>query len=221
MKDKNSLKPLGKYISECQNSDGSIAWEPNGKIDPWDHIESLMGLNVLDMNTESKAGFEWLKLTQQPDGSWYSEYKGSKVINYNKETNFTAYISSGALHYYRHFNDDEFLEDIWPFLKKSVDFVLSGQTLEGDVLWAKDKNDKWMDDSLVTGCSSIYKSLRDFEQISKILGKKNISIAKELEALQKALRSKPERFDRTWNSKSRYSMDWYYPVLCGVYDDDE
>ena len=58
------------------------------------------------------------------------------------------------------------------FLKKSVDFVLSGQTLEGDVLWAKDKNDKWMDDSLVTGCSSIYKSLRDFEQISKILGKK-------------------------------------------------
>ena len=110
MKDKNSLKPLGKYISECQNSDGSVAWEPNGKIDPWDHIESLMGLNVLDMNTESKAGFEWLKMTQQPDGSWYSEYKGNKVINYNKETNFTAYISSGALHFYRHFNDDEFLE---------------------------------------------------------------------------------------------------------------
>ena len=95
------------------------------------------------------------------------------------------------MHYYRHFNDDEFLEDIWPFLEKSVDFVLSGQTLEGDVLWAKDKNDKWMDDSLVTGCSSIYKSLRDFEQISKILGKKNISIAKELEALKKHLDLNP------------------------------
>ena len=81
MKNKNSLAPLGKYISECQNLDGSIAWEPDGKIDPWDHVESLMGLNVLDMNVEAKAGFEWLKLTQLSDGSWYSEYNGNKVIN--------------------------------------------------------------------------------------------------------------------------------------------
>ena len=29
-------------------------------------------------------------------------------------------------------------------------------------------------------------------------------------------RNKPERFDRSWDSKSRYSMDWYYPVLCGA-----
>ena len=221
LKDKNSLKPLGKYISECQNSDGSVAWEPNGKIDPWDHVESLMGLNVLEMHAESKAGFEWLKLKQEPDGSWYSEYKDNKVINYNKETNFAAYISSGALHYYLHFDDKEFLEDLWPFLKKSVDFVLSGQSSEGDILWAKDMNDKWMDDSLVTGCSSIYKSLRDFERISEILGKKNFSITKELLALQNAIRNKPERFDRTWKSKSRYSMDWYYPILCGIYDTDE
>ena len=173
------------------------------------------------MYAESKAGFEWLKLKQEPDGSWYSEYKDNKVINYNKETNFAAYISSGALHYYLHFDDKEFLEDLWPFLKKSVDFVLSGQSSEGDILWAKDMNDKWMDDSLVTGCSSIYKSLRDFERISEILGKKNFSITKELLALQNAIRNKPERFDRTWKSKSRYSMDWYYPILCGIYDTDE
>ena len=36
------------------------------------------------------------------------------------------------------------------------------------------------------------------------------------EKLGQALRTKPHRFDRTWESKSRYSMDWFYPVLTGV-----
>jgi hypothetical protein len=31
-----------------------------------------------------------------------------------------------------------------------------------------------------------------------------------------ALRHRPERFDRTWESKARFSMDWFYPVLTGV-----
>lgn len=31
-----------------------------------------------------------------------------------------------------------------------------------------------------------------------------------------ALRERPERFDRTWESKARFSMDWFYPVLTGV-----
>ena len=61
MKDKASLLPLGNYIVKCQNSAGAIAWEPDGKIDPWDHTESIMGLNVLGMEVEAKAGFDWLK----------------------------------------------------------------------------------------------------------------------------------------------------------------
>ena len=122
-----------------KNSAGAIAWEPDGKIDPWDHTESIMGLNVLGMEVEAKAGFDWLKSSQLPDGSWYSEYRENEVVNFNKETNFTAYISSGALHHFLHFEDNAFLEEIWPFLEKSTDFVLSGQTSEGDILWAKDK----------------------------------------------------------------------------------
>ena len=34
--------------------------------------------------------------------------------------------------------------------------------------------------------------------------------------LGRLLRRRPHRFDRTWESKSRYSMDWFYPVLTGV-----
>ena len=217
MKDKQSLNYLGEYIAKCQNPQGAIAWEPNGKVDPWDHVESIMALNLLDFKDEALKGFDWLISSQQPDGSWYSEYQGERVTNLNKETNFCAYISSGALHHFLNFEERSFLEKIWPTLKKSIEFVISGQTDEGDILWAKDNNEEWMDDSLLTGCASIFKSLNDFNKIAKTLGYEEFILKEEIKNLKDSITNKPERFDRTWESKARFSMDWYYPVLCGIY----
>ena len=31
------------------------------------------------------------------------------------------------------------------------------------------------------------------------------------------MKNKPQRFDRNWDSKERYSMDWYYPILSGAF----
>ena len=217
MKDKQSLTYLGEYITKCQNRLGAIAWEPNGKVDPWDHVESIMALNLLDFKEEALKGFDWLISSQEQDGSWYSEYQGEKITNLNKETNFCAYISSGALHHFLNFKELSFLEKIWPTLKKSIEFVISGQTDEGDILWAKDDNEEWMDDSLLTGCASIFKSLNDFNKIAKTLGYEEFILKEEIKNLKDSIINKSERFDRTWESKARYSMDWYYPVLCGIY----
>ena len=218
MKDKQSLTYLGEYITKCQNRLGAIAWEPNGKVDPWDHVESIMALNLLDFKEEALKGFDWLISSQEHDGSWYSEYQGEKITNFNKETNFCAYISSGALHHFLNFKELSFLEKIWPTLKKSIEFVISGQTDEGDILWAKDYNEEWMDDSLLTGCASIFKSLNDFNKIAKTLGYEEFILKEEIKNLKDSIINKSERFDRTWESKARYSMDWYYPVLCGIHN---
>ena len=218
MKNKKSLNYLGEYIAKCQNTLGAIAWEPNGKVDPWDHVESIMALNLLDFKEEALKGFDWLISSQEQDGSWYSEYQGEKITNLNKETNFCAYISSGALHHFLNFKERSFLEKIWPTLKKSIEFVISGQTDEGDILWAKDYNEEWMDDSLLTGCASIFKSLNDFNKIAKTLGYEEFILKEEIKNLKDSIINKSERFDRTWESKARYSMDWYYPVLCGIHN---
>ena len=95
-----------------------------------------------------------------------------------------------------------------------MNFVLEGQTRDGDILWAKDKSNEWMDDSLLTGCSSIYKSLVCAQNISNELGLKKEAYKEEISKICEAIKNKPERFDRSWDSKSRYSMDWYYPILC-------
>jgi hypothetical protein len=71
-------------------------------------------------------------------------------------------------------------------------------------------------DALITGCSSIYKSLECACNIATELGHDNSDWLRARKRLGDALRDKPERFDRTWESKARYSMDWFYPVLTGV-----
>ncbi|MFL2701531.1 MAG: prenyltransferase, partial [Gammaproteobacteria bacterium] len=101
-----------------------------------------------------------------------------------------------------------------------VDFVLSMQTDQGDICWASEEGKSDLDDSLITGSSSIYKSLECAESIFNLLNEEHGHLRNAKERLKNSIINKPERYDRTWESKSRYSMDWYYPILCGLLDKD-
>ena len=104
---------------------------------------------------------------------------------------------------------------MFPTLDLAMNFVISLQTSFGDIQWAKENN-KILDDSLITACSSIYKSLDCAISIYKILEYDPKHLVKGKQLLKICLLDNPRRFDRSWKSKSRYSMDWYYPVMCGI-----
>ena len=209
------------YILEVQNQDGSIPWEKGKKLDPWDHIEAAMGLSIAGNKVESEKAFIWLSDNQLDDGSWYSEYIESVPQTKRRETNFSAYLATGLLHYFLIFEDKKFLERLFPSLEKAMDFVISSQTSKGDIYWAKEEGIEILDDSLITGSSSIYKSLECAIAIYNILGKPIENLSESRLSLRNSINNNPERYDRSWESKSRYSMDWYYPILCGVYDNKE
>ena len=97
-----------------------------------------------------------------------------------------------------------------------MDFVISSQTSKGDIYWAKEEGIEILDDSLITGSSSIYKSLECAIAIYNILGKPIENLIESRLSLKNSINNNPERYDRSWESKSRYSMDWYYPILAGV-----
>ena len=206
------------YILEVQNQDGSIPWEKGKKLDPWDHIEAAMGLSIAGNKVEAEKAFIWLSDNQLDDGSWYSEYIESVPQTKRRETNFSAYLATGLLHYFLIFEDKKFLERLFPSLEKAMDFVISSQTSKGDIYWAKEEGIEILDDSLITGSSSIYKSLECAIAIYNILGKPIENLSESRLSLKNSINNNPERYDRNWESKSRYSMDWYYPILCGVYD---
>jgi len=209
------------YILAVQQDDGSIPWEPGKKLDPWDHVEAAMGLSIAGKKEEAKAAFLWLKHNQLPDGSWYSEFQNSLPTTKRRETNFSAYIATGLWHFHLIFQDKIFLKQMLPTLLAAVNFVLSKQTDLGDILWAAEEGKEILDDSLITGSSSIFKSLECASAIFKIFDEPTENLKISMQKLKDSINDNPERYDRTWESKSRYSMDWYYPVLCGVYDKEK
>jgi hypothetical protein len=67
--------------------------------------------------------------------------------------------------------------------------------------------------ALLTGSSSIYMSIKCALAIAAVLGKKCPNWQAARCKLGDAIRSKPHLFNMT---KSRFSMDWFYPVLSGA-----
>jgi hypothetical protein len=95
------------------------------------------------------------------------------------------------------------------------------QTEGGDIYWASEEGKEILDDSLITGSSSIYKSLECAAATFDIFDKPIESILVSKNKLKMSINNNPQRYDRSWESKSRYSMDWYYPILCGIYDKEK
>ena len=208
------------YILKVQMADGSISWEKDKKLDPWDHIEAAMGLVIGGKEAEARSAFIWLKENQEEDGSWFAEYLKGIPSSERKESNFTAYVATGLWHNYLITKNKSLLEEMFSTLDLAMKFVISLQTSYGDIQWAKENN-QILDDSLITGCSSIYKSLDCAIPIYSILGKKTEDLVQAKKLLKTCLLENAERFDRSWKSKKRYSMDWYYPVMCGVVKGNE
>jgi hypothetical protein len=208
------------YILKVQMADGSISWEKDKKLDPWDHIEAAMGLVIGGKEAEARSAFIWLKENQEEDGSWFAEYLKGIPSSERKESNFTAYVATGLWHNYLITKNKSLLEEMFSTLDLAMKFVISLQTSYGDIQWAKENN-QILDDSLITGCSSIYKSLDCAIPIYSILGKKTEDLVQAKKLLKTCLLENAERFDRSWESKKRYSMDWYYPVMCGVVKGNE
>ena len=208
------------YILKVQMADGSIGWEKEKKLDPWDHIEAAMGLVIGGKEAEARSAFIWLKENQEEDGAWFAEYLKGIPSSERKESNFTAYVATGLWHNYLITKNKSLLKEMFSTLDLAMKFVISLQTSYGDIQWAKENN-QILDDSLITGCSSIYKSLDCAIPIYSILGKKTEDLIKAKKLLKTCLLENTERFDRSWESKKRYSMDWYYPVMCGVVKGNE
>lgn len=210
------------FLLRTQREDGLIPWFDGGHADPWDHVEAAMGLSILGEWEAAERAYYWLRDQQLDDGSWWASYLGGSAealdaeSRERRESNFVAYVATGVWHHYLVSKNKDFLLAMWRTVQKAMGFVLQLQTEHGEIHWAVDRQGKAKEDALITGCSSIYKSLECAWNMSVILGEPKTRWLESRERLGDALRNKPERFDRTWESKARYSMDWFYPVLTGA-----
>ena len=211
------LRPTVEFLLASQRSDGEIPWFDGGHTDPWDHTEAAMGLSIAGELGAAERAYGWLAEQQLDDGSWWASYRGGHpdpAID-RRETNYIAYVATGVWHHFLVTGDQDFLARFFPVVTRAIDFVLRYQGPDGEIDWAVDQNDRALGDALVTGCSSIYKSLECAILIAEQLDYPTAIWRAARTRLGEALRYRPERFDRTWESKSRYAMDWFYPILAG------
>ncbi|WP_019357834.1 prenyltransferase [Streptomyces sp. AA1529] len=198
-----------------QRADGALPWFRGHHLDPWDHVEAAMALDAAGEHERAAAAYDWLAAHQLPDGSWYAAYAdgdAARPTDRTRETNFCAYPAVGVWHHYLSTGDDAFVDRMWPMVVAAVEFVLRLQQPGGQIGWKRDADGTATAEALLTGSSSVYQALRCALALAERREEPQPDWELAAGWLGHAVRSHPERF----LDKSRYSMDWYYPVLGGA-----
>lgn len=207
------LCALGSGILDQQRDSGEIPWSEGNKTDPWDMVEALMGLSIAGQYEAARKGFLWLKERQLENGAWYASYRNGVPEDRTMDTNMVSYIATGLYHYWRVTGDSVFLKEMWPNLAGAMAFVLALQRPEGEIWWARSPEGVADPTCLLTGSSSVFMSLKCACAIANILEKPQPMWQEALLKLGSSIKNRRHVFDV---SKSRFSMDWFYPVLSGA-----
>lgn len=204
---------LGAFIAGLQKSNGEIPWSRGGKTDPWDHVESAMGLTVAGRLAEAGRAYRWMAETQLADGSWWSATREGRPEDTTRDSNIAAYLAVGLYHHFLVTRDESLLRELWPTLEAGIGYALALQADSGEIHWARNGAGVVDPMALLAGSSSIYMSLKCAGAIASLLGKRRPAWTTAKNRLGKAIRERPGLFNMM---KARFSMDWYYPVLCGA-----
>ena len=200
----------GQCIAAGQEPSGAIGW-PDGHCDAWNHVECAMALSASGLTEAARRAYDWLRLTQRRDGSWPKKTAGDAVIDAAAESNQVAYAAVGAWHEFQVTGDGVFARQMWPTVHRAIEFVLGLQTPRGEILWERDAGGTPASYALLAGCSSTHQSLRCAISLAEHIGEPQPGWELAADRLGHVVARHPEAFA----DKSRFSMDWYYPVLAG------
>ena len=212
------LNSVVESIVATQKDNGEIPWCAGQKTDPWDLVESAMGLTIGGKTHEARQAFNWLRKNQLEDGSWYASYINGIPEDKTHDTNMSSYIAAGVYHHFLVTADIEFLKEMWPALKKGIDFAHSLQAPGGEIHWATSPDGIVDPMALLTGSSSIFLSTKCALAIAGILGYDMPHWRNAAIRIRESIRTRPHCFNIT---KSRFSMDWFYPILSGALTGNE
>lgn len=208
----DELRRTGEFIAAHQDDSGAIPWWRGGQLDPWDHVEAAMGLDVLGRHEEAVAAYRWMAATQDGDGSWPMLQTDGVISDAASDTNQCAYIATGLWHHHLITGDRALLEEMWPTLEAALGFVCGHQLEDGPIAWAVGPDRRPDSFGLLTGSASIVHALASGLQIAAELGRQRPAWKKAGDRLSEAVSRRPGAFA----DRRRYSMDWYYPVLGGA-----
>lgn len=199
-------------IARVQERSGAIPWFRGGHVDPWDHVECAMALLVGGELEAAERAYGWLFAAQRADGSWPMKTTTGVVDDAGADANMCAYVAVGVWHHWLVRSDDTFLARAWPVVRRALDYVVGLQLPFGGIAWARNQSGAAADTALVAGSSSIFHALSCGVALSELVDEPQPEWELAAGRLRHALRRHEDQFE----PKSRFSMDWYYPILGGA-----
>ena len=204
------IRATGEANARVQEPSGAIAW-PDGHVDPWDHVECAMALSACGLRSQARRAYAWLRDTQRADGSWPRSMTGGTVTDPAAEAHHAAYVAVGAWHEYLVTGDEAFAYLMWPTVRLAIDWTLGLRTPRGEIQWERDAAGAPGSFALLSGCASIYQALHCGVALAKLADDPRPDWEHAADRLGYLVACYPELFA----DKSRFAMDWYYPVLGG------
>lgn len=214
MLDADQVRRTVGWIAAQQDRDGALPWYAGGQLDPWDSVEAAMALDVGGEHERAAAAYRWLAARQRPDGSWASEYRAGAETAPAVESNHAGYLAVGVWHSWLATADERLVAELWPAVRRGLDLVVRMQLAGGEIGWALRPDGTPDATALLTGNASLFQALRCGIALAGLHGEAQPDWELAVTDLGTALRERPDAFA----DRSRYSMDWYYPVLAGALD---
>ena len=214
----DEVEATADAIAAVQLPDGSIPWFPGGQMDPWNHVEALMALDVCARSEAAERGYAWLIDHQRPDGAWHAYYRDGEVMDATLDTNVSTYVATGAWMHHLASGDDLLLTRLWPTIEAAVEFALRLQLPSGAVSWACDAAGRGWPRGLLAGSSAVHLSPRCAVRVGEALGHRRPGWIQAADRLAAAIRDRPGDF---WSLGELWAMDWYYPILGGALSGDD
>jgi hypothetical protein len=229
-----SMRATALAIAAAQLPCGAIPW-PDGHVDPWDHVECAMALSACGLTRQARLAYQWLRETQRDDGSWPRSFgpaspaptaqpplpsatplsaalHGLVATDQAAESHHAAYVAVGAWHELLVTGDVGFAMSMWPVVRRAMDWVVELQAPRGEIAWERDAAGAPGEFALLSGCASILQGLRCAIALAEIAGQPQPDWELAADQLAHVVACHPEAFA----DKSRWAMDWYYPVLGGA-----
>lgn len=210
------------YLVHAQEPDGAIPWFPGGHADVWDHVECAMALTVTGLLVPEHAeaarrAYRWLSTSRHPNGGWPAKFRQGSPVTGLREANHAAYPAVGVFHHLLTTGDTAFAEELWPTVESGLEFVLALRGDHGEILWARDEDGSPGDHALLTVCSSVHHALRCGASLGARLGRERPAWDAAADRLAVLINDREELFA----DRSRFSMDWFYPILGGAVRGDD
>jgi hypothetical protein len=206
---RDSCRRAYEWLRANQRPDGSwYKHMPAGEADPTTADLTTADLTTADLTT---ADLTTADLTTADLIAADLIAADLTTADLTTESNHAAYCAVGVWHELLVSRDEGFAQRMWPMVKAAIDFVLGLQTPRGEIIWRRTADGTPDSYALLAGSASMYSSLRCAIMLADYLAESQPDWELSADLLAHVVARHPEAFA----DKSRFSMDWYYPVLGG------